>query len=146
MLSSPSTSSAFACSINLLILPGFPLAPFHVVEASLSAFSWLYTFVCAVVQNFCDISFIYNYSHFQYSFCKEQISFAQNVKKLWSNRRTVHVNERNQNKSKATSRHVSLIARSIARISPQILLWYHERHRYYNDLSVWRAKKKIYCQ
>ena len=50
MLSSPSTSSAFACSINLLILPGFPLAPFHVVEASLSAFSWLYTFVCAVVQ------------------------------------------------------------------------------------------------
>ena len=39
----------FRFSINSLILPGFPLTSFHLAEASLSAFSWLYTLVCTVV-------------------------------------------------------------------------------------------------
>ena len=64
MLSGPSFRSAFVCSMNLLILSAFTLVPFHLVETSLSAFSWLYTLVCAVVQKYHEMSFIYNYSHF----------------------------------------------------------------------------------
>ena len=55
---------AFIFSINLLILSGFPSASFHLVETSQSAFSWLYTLVCAVVQKFNEMFFIYNCSHF----------------------------------------------------------------------------------
>ena len=51
MLSSSSLRSDFVFSINSLILPGFPLTSFHLAEASLSTFLWLYTFVCAAVQN-----------------------------------------------------------------------------------------------
>ena len=51
MLSDPSFESVFIFSINLLILFGFPLTFFNLAEASLSAFSWLYTLVCALVQN-----------------------------------------------------------------------------------------------
>ena len=50
MLSGPSFMSAFIFSVNSLILSSFPLTSFHLGEASLSAFTWLYTFVCAVVQ------------------------------------------------------------------------------------------------
>ena len=69
MLTGPSFWSAFVFSISSillvsLILPGFPLTSFHLAEASLSAFSWLYTLVCAVVQKYHEMSFIYNYSHF----------------------------------------------------------------------------------
>ena len=46
------------------ILPGFSLTSFHLAEAFLSAFLWLYTFVCAVVQKSHRMSLIYNYSHF----------------------------------------------------------------------------------
>ena len=49
MLSGPSFMSAFVLSINSLILSGFSLTSFHLVEASSSAFSWLYTLNCAVV-------------------------------------------------------------------------------------------------
>ena len=63
MLSSPSFRSAFIFSINSLILSGFPLTSFHLAEASLFAFSWLYTLVCAVVQKHNEMSFIHNYSH-----------------------------------------------------------------------------------
>ena len=65
MLSGPSFRSAFVFSINSLILSGFPLVSFDFAEASLSAFSWLYTPVCAVVHKY-QMSFIYdiyNYSH-----------------------------------------------------------------------------------
>ena len=51
MLSVHSFRSAFVLSINSLILFGFPLTSFHLAEASLSAFLWLYTLVCAVAQN-----------------------------------------------------------------------------------------------
>ena len=52
MLSGPSFRSAFAYNINSVILSGFPLTSFHLVEALLSAFLWLYTLVCAVVQKY----------------------------------------------------------------------------------------------
>ena len=52
MLSNPSFRSAFVFSINSLILPGFSLTSFNCAEASLSAFSWLYTLVCVVVKKF----------------------------------------------------------------------------------------------
>ena len=45
IISGPSFTSDFVFSINSLILSGFPLTSFHLVEASLSAFSWLYTLV-----------------------------------------------------------------------------------------------------
>ena len=61
MLSGPSFRSAFVFSINLLILSGFS---FHLAEASLSAFLWLYTLVCAVVRTYHEMSFIYNYLYF----------------------------------------------------------------------------------
>ena len=99
MISGPSFRSAFAFSINSLILSGFPLTSIHLAEASLSAFSWLYTLVCAVVQTYHEMFFIYNYLHVQYSFCNKYASFAQleNVKTLCNNNRTAHVNERNKN-------------------------------------------------
>ena len=40
----------FRCQYKLLILSGFPLTSFHLAKTSLSAFSWLYSLVCAVVQ------------------------------------------------------------------------------------------------
>ena len=53
----PSFMSAFVFSINLLILSGFSLTSFHLVEASqLSASLWFYK--CY------EMSFIYNYPHF----------------------------------------------------------------------------------
>ena len=64
MLSGYSFRSAFVFSINSLILPGFPFTSFHLTEASLSAFSWLYILERAVVQKYHEMSFIYNYSHF----------------------------------------------------------------------------------
>ena len=45
-----------------------------------------------------------------YSFCNQPVLFAQleNVNKLRSNNRTVHGNERNQNKNKTKSRHIQI--------------------------------------
>ena len=68
MLSGSSLKSAFVVSINSLILSGFPLTSFHLVEASLSAFSCPYTLVSAVVQKYHEMSIIYNYSHFSTHF------------------------------------------------------------------------------
>ena len=61
MLSGPSLRSVFVFNIKPLILCGFTLTSFHVAEASVSAFSWLYTLVCAVVQKYHEIYFIYFY-------------------------------------------------------------------------------------
>ena len=58
MSSGPSFRSAFIFSINSLILPGFSLTSFHLTKASLSAFSWHYTLVCAAVQKYHEMSFI----------------------------------------------------------------------------------------
>ena len=59
MLSGPSFRSASVFNINSLILSGFPLTSFPLAKASLSAFSWLYTLVCAVVQKYYEMSFIF---------------------------------------------------------------------------------------
>ena len=103
-------SGRFSVFINILILPGFPLTSFHLAEASLSAFWWLYTLVCAIVQKYYEISFICNYSPFWYSFCNQPVLFAQlrNVNKLWNNNRTVQLNKRNQNKIKTKLRHIQI--------------------------------------
>ena len=123
MLSGPSFRSAFVFSINSLILSGFPLISFHLAEASLSAFSWLYTLVCAVVQNY-NYYYYYNYSYFWYSFSNQYVLLAQleNMSK-WNNNRTVHVNKI---KTKTKPSHVTfkLTTRSIVRFSPQTLQWY----------------------
>ena len=108
MLSDPSFMSAFVFSIQSLILPGLPLSSFHLAEASLSALLCFYALVCAVVQKYQEMHFIYNYSRFYYSFCNQPVLFAQldNVNKLWNNSCTVLVTERNQNKNKTKSRHI----------------------------------------
>ena len=110
MLSGPSFRSAFVFSINSLILSGFRLTSFHLAEASLSAFSWLHTLVRAVGLKYHEMSFIYSYSYFQYSFCNQPILFAQleKVNKLWNSNRTVHVNEPNQNKNKTKLCHIQI--------------------------------------
>ena len=127
MLSGPFFTLAFVFSINSLILSGFPLTSFHLAAASLSAFSWLYL-VCPVVQKHHEMFFIYNYPHFWYSLCNQLVLFPQleNVNKLWNNKRTVHANERNQNKNKTKSRHIQIdhATRSIVRFSPQAMQWY----------------------
>ena len=93
MLSSPSFRSAFIFSINLLILSGLSLTSFQLAEALLSVFSWLYNYDCAAIQKYQEVSFIYNYSRFWYSFCNQPVLFAQhkNVNKLWNNNWIMHV-------------------------------------------------------
>ena len=97
MLSGPSFRPAFVFSINSLILSSFPLTFFHLAEVSLSAFSRLYTLVCAVVQNYLQI-FIFLIFIFRPFFYFHNL---KNVNKLWNNNRTVHVNEPNQTKKKS---------------------------------------------
>ena len=50
MIPGSSFGSAFVFSINSLMLPAFLFTSFRLTEASLSAFLWLYTLVCAVSQ------------------------------------------------------------------------------------------------
>ena len=63
-----------------------------------------------IVQKHHEMSFIYNCSHFQYSFCNQLVLFAQlkNVKRLWNNNRTMHMNERFKNKNKIKSRDIQI--------------------------------------
>ena len=105
--------SAFVFNINLLILSAFSLTSFLLAEASLSAFSQLYTLVCALVQKYHEMSFNYNYPYFQYSFCYQPVLFAQleNGNKLWNNNRS-HVT-------------FKLTTGSIVPFSPQTMQWYH---------------------
>ena len=79
---------------------------FHLAEASPSTFSSLYTLVCAVVQKYHKTYFIYNYSHFWYSFCNQPVLLArlENVNKLWNNNHA----HRNQNKNKTKLRHIKI--------------------------------------
>ena len=64
MLSGTSLRPDFLFNINSLTLLGFLLNSFHLAEASSFAFSWFSTLVCAVVQKYQEMSFIYNYTHF----------------------------------------------------------------------------------
>ena len=52
--------AGFRFQYQLINLVWFPLNSFYLAEASLSAFPWLYTLVCTVVQKCNEISFIYN--------------------------------------------------------------------------------------
>ena len=90
----PYLRSAFVFIINSLILSDFLLTSFHLAEASLSAFLWLYTLGCAFVQKYHEMFFIYNYWHYDYWFCNQPVFISQleNVNKLWNNNSTVHVN------------------------------------------------------
>ena len=105
-------------SINSLILPGFPLTSFHLAEASLSAFSWLSTLVC--VKKYHKMSFIYNYSHFWYSFCNQPALFAQfeNVNNLWKNNHAVHGANEIKTKTKPSHATFKLTTGSVVRFSP----------------------------
>ena len=76
MLSGPSSRSAFVFNFNSLILSGFPLTNFHLAEAGLCTFSWLYALACAVVQKYHEMSFICNHSHSWYLFCNQRVLFA----------------------------------------------------------------------
>ena len=64
MLSDISFRTTSVFNINSLILSGFPLTSFHLVETLLCAFSWLYTLECAVLQKYHEMYFTYNYLHF----------------------------------------------------------------------------------
>ena len=68
MLSGPSFRSTFVFNTNSSILSGFSLTCFHLADASLSAFSWLYTIVCAVFLQYHEMPFIYNDSQFSAPF------------------------------------------------------------------------------
>ena len=63
MFSGPSFRSAFVFSIKSLVLFGFPLT-FHLAQASLSAFLWLYTLLFAVAQKYHEMFFIDNDLYF----------------------------------------------------------------------------------
>ena len=117
-------------NINSLIFRGFPLVSFHLDQATLSAFSWLYTSCVQLSKNITKyILFIIIHIFtlgFTFTFCNPPVSFAQpeDASKLWNNKCTVHVNERNQ--SKKTSHVIfKLTTYSIVRFSPQIMQWYH---------------------
>ena len=105
-----SFKSAYVFSINSLILFGLTLTSFHLADVSQSAFWWLYTLACAVVQNYQEMSLMYNHSHFWHSFWNQPVLLAQvkNVNKLWNNNRTMHVNERFKNKNKTKSHHIQI--------------------------------------
>ena len=115
----PSGRLSFSVSTHL-ILSGFPLTSFYLAEASQSAFSWLYTIMCAVVQKYHEMSFIYNYSHFWYLFCNQPV-----LNKVWNNNHTVHMNERNRNKIKPSHVTFKLNTRSIVRFRAIIKGWLH---------------------
>ena len=78
MLSGISFRSALVFSINSLILSGFPLTSFHLNEALHLLFHG-FIFVCAVVQNYHEIPFIYNYSHFSTHFAID-LFYTHNLK------------------------------------------------------------------
>ena len=121
------------------------MTSFHLAEASLFRFWRLYTLMCAVVQKYYEMSFIHNYSHFQYSFCNQPVLFEQleNVNKLQNSNHTVHMNKRNQNKNKTKHVIFKFTMHFIVRFSLKTMQWYHLRM---TSLSDVRAKRKISCQ
>ena len=72
-------------------------------EASLSAFSWLYIFLCAVVQKYHEMLFLFIIIHIFCTHFGINVFYLHNLKanKLWNNNRTVYVNERIKTKTKS---------------------------------------------
>ena len=105
MLSDPSFRLVFVLIINSLILSGFPFTSFHLAEASLSHFSWLYTHACAVVHKYHKMSCSQISRNIN-----QTVLFAQHesLHKLWNNNRSMHVSQRKQNKNKTKLRHIQI--------------------------------------
>ena len=127
MSSCPSFKSIFIFSINSLILSGLPFILFHLAEASLSDFWWIYTLMYAAVQKYYEISLFYNYSHFYYSFCNQPVSFAQleNINQLWNNNCAMHVNKRFKNKNKIKSCNIQIDNLAHKKCNVFIKGWHH---------------------
>ena len=136
MLSGPSFTPAFVFSINSLILSVFLLTSFHLAEASLSPFSWLYTLVCAVVQKYHEMSFIY-IIHIFITHFTINLFYLHDLKRKQPHRAC------KRTKSKQKQNHVMLHSNwhmgSIARFSPQTM-------QRMASLSDVRVKRKISCQ
>ena len=73
-----------------------------------------------------EMSFIYDYSHFQYPYCNQPVLFAQleNVNKLQINNHTVDVNEI-KTKAKPSQVTFKMATHSIVQFSPKTIQWYH---------------------
>ena len=100
---------SFVFSVNSLISSGFPLASFHLVEPSLSAFSWLYTLVCEFVQKYHEMSFLFIITHNLSTHFAVNLFFLpqlENVNKL--KRKNDACEQRNQNKNKTKSFHIQI--------------------------------------
>ena len=100
------------------------------------SFSWslticffvaLYSCVCSCPK-YHKMSFIYIIHIFSTLFTINlfySCNLETNVSKIWNINRTVYVNEQNQNKSKTKHVILKLTTRSIVRLSPQTMQWYH---------------------
>ena len=99
---------------------------FHSLDLGSSISNEIFILECAVIQKYHEMSFIYNYSHFQYSFCNQPVLFAQheNVNKLWNNNRIMQVNGRNQNK-KMNMKNSLCVFTVIVNIYPLQLIYIH---------------------
>ena len=102
-----------------------------------------FIFLCMQLsKKYHEMFFIYNYSHFQYSFCIQPVLFAhlENVNKLWNNNRTVHVNEQNQTKKlkKTESCHIQIDHVFYCSIQPTI----HAMASLKDGFIVWHQSKK----
>ena len=113
---------SFVFSVNSLISSGFPLASFHLVEPSLSAFSWLYTLVCEFVQKYHEMSFLFIITHNLSTHFAVNLFFLpqlENVNKLKRKNRTMHVNKEIKTKTKPSHVIYKLTMPSIVRFSPK---------------------------
>ena len=85
MLSVPFLQVSLGIQYQLINLVWLSFEFLHLGEASLSAFLWLYNLVCAVIQKYHEMPFIYNYSHFCYTFCN-QLFF---IRRTWKRKQTM---------------------------------------------------------
>ena len=128
MLPGPSFRSTFVFSINSLILSGFPLSSFHLSEASISAYWWLYTLAWAVLQKYrakcllliviCIFSTHFAIKLFHLHYFKRWRNYgATTAACIWTNEiRT---------KTKLSYVTIKLAMHPIVRLGPQTMQWYH---------------------
>ena len=131
MLSGPSFRSAFIFSINSLILSGFPLTSFHLAEALLSAFLWLYTLVCAKISRHVFYLQLFTFFvHILQSTCCFFWFFLHNLNTSRNyGTTTAPCIRRKEIKTKTKPIHVTfkLTTRSTVRFSPYKIQWFRER-------------------
>ena len=127
LLSGPFFRLAFVFSINSLTMSGFPLTFFDLAEASLSAFSWLYTLGCAVVQKYHEI-LLFIIIHIFSTYFAISLFYLHNLKTQMNYGTTTALCMwMNEIKTKTKPSHVTfkLITRYIFRFSSQTMQWYH---------------------